>query len=72
MIDLLRGLHTPAALVGLARGIVEAGLMALVAAVALYITSDPRFIAIAPTAVAVERWLEGIIDHIDPEKKRAP
>jgi len=72
MLDLIRGLHTPPWVVGFARGALEAGLMALVGAVALYIVEDPRFVVIGPVVIWIERFLEGLIDQIDKSKKRAP
>lgn len=72
--DLVRGLQTPAWLVGLARSIVEAVLFAAIAAVILWLAGDsvPEGLAQwAPVIIVGLRTLEGVIDHIDPSKNRA-
>jgi len=72
--DVLRGLHMPAWLVGIARGIVEAAVFA-----GLYAGADAIAAGALPDEAAwsgaVLLWgirsLEGVADAIDPAKRRA-
>lgn len=72
MLRILRGLGIPPIWTGTARAFVEAVVMAAIVAGGAYLTSDARFIAFAPAILFIERWFEGLADHIDPEKKTAP
>lgn len=75
MLDYWRGLTKSAWLVGLVRGVVEAaamaGLLYLTAALA---SSDvpAALVPFVPVLLAGIRFLEGVVDHIDPAKQRAP
>ena len=75
MLDLLRGLYTSPWIVGLCRGVVEAVLMAglLYLAGALASTDVPAaLVPFIPILLAGIRFAEGVVDHIDPAKQRAP
>jgi hypothetical protein len=74
MLNLLRGLGVPAFVVGAARGILEAGLMAALgeALVLLPQVDWGNYALASPFVYGGIRAVEGIIDHIDPAKKRAP
>ena len=72
MIDLLRGLHLPPAAVGAARGLLEAVLMGGLGGATLWLGEAEDLILVAPMGFFVIRWLEGIIDGLDPEKVRKP
>lgn len=72
--DVIRGLQTPAWLVGLARSIVEAVLFAAIGAVILWLSGTDLpsgLLPWAPVIIVGLRTLEGVIDHIDPSKTRA-
>ena len=72
--NLLRGLTAPAWLVGLARGMAEAAIMAaLVVATTWLATGQVGGLApYAPLLLVVLRTAEGWADHIDPAKRRDP
>lgn len=61
-------------LVGLARAVVEAALMAVLIAIAGWLaTSAPAvLIPYLPVMVGGIRILEGLVDQIDPAQKRTP
>lgn len=72
---LLRGLGDARPwLVGLARGILEAAVMAGLAGLYLTLTSSPpqALVPFLPVVLFGLRLLEGIADSIDPAKQRAP
>lgn len=73
MLDVLRGLNSPAILVAFARALLEIAIIGAIGAVLMALnTVDWGDYAIAsPFIFAGLRWLEGVADHIDPEKKRA-
>lgn len=71
--SILRGSRSPAVLVGLARGVVEAAALAALAVVVEWTeTIDvSELVRIAgPLTVLGIRTLEGYIDQIDPSKSR--
>ena len=71
IIKLLRGLGVPPALCGAARGIVEAAVLAAIEAVIMAIGAldvPPEWGWLVPPIYAALRTLEGLADHIDPEK----
>jgi len=72
--NILRGIDLPPAIVGIARGVVEAavmaGLVALVTAVGAFDWGDKAYLA--PVVLFALRSVEGFADHIDPGKTRAP
>lgn len=73
MLSLLRGLSHAPWLVALARGIAEAVVLAILATVIAFLTSNnvPEFLQVwAPLLIIVFRQAEGIVDQIDPAKKR--
>jgi hypothetical protein len=72
MLDLIRGLHLPPAVVGLARGFVEAVLMGALGGATLWLGEAEDLIVVAPLGYFVIRWLESLVDQIDPEKVRSP
>jgi hypothetical protein len=70
---LIRGLNVPPAIVGLARGAVEAAVMAgLVEVLVLFQATDWADAWWAVVVVYGIRQAESVADAIDPEKKRAP
>lgn len=67
--NLLRGLGLPPALVGAARAIVEAAVLAAITAAIVAVSDLEGELAVyAPIAVALLRILEGLADQIDPSK----
>lgn len=71
--NLLRGIDIPPAAVGLARGAVEAAVMAgIVEVLVLFGETEWGDAIWAPLVIYAMRQLESIADHIDPAKKRAP
>ena len=72
LITLLRGLEAPPTLVGAARGVLEAAVLAGLAELFLVLPSilpqDSLWLAVG---YAIIRVLEGKADDIDPAKKRA-
>lgn len=72
--DFLRGLTTPAHLVGAARGIVEAGIIAALgeALVLLPQVDWGEYLFLTPFLYAALRTLEGVADGIDHAKRRSP
>lgn len=73
MIKILRGIGAPSWLVGVARGALEAAIFAgAIFALGEMSSADaPDWVRIvAPLAVLGWRSIEGIVDHIDPAKKR--
>jgi len=81
MLKYLRGIDIPAPLVGFARGALEAFVMAGLAALILtWQNTDFHLLGLNDTTslivggggVWVWRTVEGIADHIDPSKPRAP
>jgi hypothetical protein len=73
ILALLRGLDIPPAFVALARGALEAGLMAgAVELLVLFQQTSWNATWWAPVVWIIIRQAEGIIDHIDPEKNRGP
>lgn len=69
-IDLFRGLTTAPWLVGLARGVLEAAVIAAIAAAATVVgVHVPPELQVGFWAVI--RTIEGIADQIDPTKQRA-
>jgi hypothetical protein len=72
--DLFRGLHIEPIYVALARAAVEAAAMAVLIVLALFITSAPpaAIVPFVPILLAIIRWLEGVVDQIDPAKSRRP
>jgi hypothetical protein len=58
----------------LARGVIEAAVMAALMVLALFITAAPpaAIVPFAPLLLAAVRWLEGVVDQIDPAKVRRP
>lgn len=72
--DIIRGLQTPAWAVGLVRSIVEAILFAAIGAVILWLSGTDLpsgLLPWAPVIIVGLRTLEGVVDHVDPSKKRA-
>ncbi len=74
MVKVLRGLGFPPALVGAARGALEAGAMAgLIFLADFFASADLDSLQwIAPIAIFGIRQLEGIVDHIDSGTTRKP
>lgn len=73
MLKWLRGIDIPPLLVGLARGIIEAAVMAaLVETLVLFQATDWGDAWWAILVVYGLRQLESYADHIDPEKTRKP
>lgn len=72
MLKILRGLGIPPIWTGTVRAFVEAVVMAGILAGGVYLLNDARFIAFGPVILFIERSLEGLADHIDPLKNRAP
>lgn len=72
--DFLRGLTTPALLVGIARGVVEAAVMAGLGEVLVVLPQIDwgQYAMWSPAVYAGIRALEGLADHIDPRKQRSP
>lgn len=71
----LRGLQGAAPwAVGVARGILEAAVMAGLVAAALTLTSSPpaAIVPFVPILLFLIRYLEGVADNIDPAKQRTP
>lgn len=72
--DMVRGLGIPPVVVGIARGAVEAGIMAALIAVAEAAGGanwgDRAYLL--PAVLVAVRTAEGWADHIDPARKRAP
>ena len=70
----LRGIGIPAWLVGLARGALEAAVLAvlLVGIQWLEVADLGDYAALAPLAILGLRTAEGFADNIDPEKSRRP
>ena len=70
----LRGIGIPAWLVGLARGIVEAAVLAGILVLISWLTTADlgSYAALAPIAILALRTVEGMADNIDPSKKRRP
>lgn len=75
MLDVLKGGSVSPKLVGMARGVLEAVVLALLGAVAYYLNGDslsPQIAALAPVALLLIRSLEGYLDHkLDPAVSRA-
>lgn len=72
--NLLRGIDFPPALVGAARGVVEAiafGALTAAAAALTALDVPPEWTWAVMAALVGVRSLEGVADHIDPAKKRA-
>lgn len=73
MLDLIRGLHTPPWLVGLARGVLESAVMAAIIEIGVLLpTALPQetvWAALIPLVVGI---FAGYADQIDPEKQRTP
>lgn len=71
---LLRGVDIPPVVVGFARGVLEAAVMAGLIEIGVIIGQidwgDKT--ALVPVAWWVLRTGEGFADHIDPQKKRQP
>lgn len=76
VLTVLRGIDVPPVVVGFARGLAEAVVLAALGAAAVYLTDGdnvPDNIEfVLPGAFLVIRTLEGIADHIDPAKQRVP
>lgn len=74
MLSLLRGIGLPPALVGAARGVLEAVIIGALgaAAVELSVADWGQFAVASPFVFAAIRFLEGVADHIDPVKSRVP
>lgn len=73
--NLLRGTGNAAPwAVGLARGILEAVVMAVLVGLALFLTNQPpaAVVPFTPFLLLILRYLEGLADNIDPAKQRAP
>ena len=69
--DLLRGLRIPAWIVGIARGVLEAAILAGLAELALVLPGVlPQESVWLVIGVALIRAGEGWADNIDPAKKR--
>ena len=69
----VRGIDIPPVVVGFARGIVEAGVMAgLIEALVLFGQSEWADAWWAIVVVYAIRQLESVADHIDKEKTRKP
>lgn len=71
--DILRGIETPAWIVGSARGFVECVLLAAVQAAIVWFSGADvpvELQAIAPIVVLLLGISKGIIDHVDPLKQR--
>lgn len=69
--DLLRGLTTPAWAVGVARGLLEAIVLAVLAYLVTWLGGGdlPEWlIPWAPAMILILRSLEGLADQIDPAK----
>ena len=62
-------------LVGFARGIAEAAVMAALLAITAWLAGPDvplRLVPFVPFLVVGIRWLEGFADQIDPAQRRAP
>lgn len=73
--NLVRGLGTaPPWAVGLARGILEAVVMAALIGLGLFLTNSPpaAIVPFVPVLLVLIRYLEGAADSIDPAKQRDP
>lgn len=73
--NLLRGIGSaPPWAVGLARGVVEAAVMAGLGVLALQLSSAPpaALVPFVPLGLVIIRYLEGVADNIDPAKQRDP
>lgn len=71
--DIIRGLQTPAWAVGLVRSIVEAALFAGIGAVILWLSGadlPAELLPWAPAIIVGLRTIEGVIDHVDPARRR--
>ena len=71
----LRGLGVPAPVVGAARGLVEAVAFAAGGAVIIWVAGldlPDEWKVIIPVVTLAWRQGEGILDGIDPEKRRRP
>ena len=74
MFDLIRGIGVPPALVGIARGVIEAAVVSALAALVVLIPEAdiPETARVwAPVVLMVVRIIEGIADGIDPSKSRS-
>lgn len=74
MFDLLRGLTTPAQIVGFARSIAEIAIIGAIGAVTVElasITDWGNFAIASPFIFMALRTGEGLADRIDPKKQRA-
>lgn len=72
IMDILRGIKVPAGWVGTARGAVEAALMGGLVGLTVWLGEAKDLAVVAPAGFAAIRFLEGIVDQVDPLKKRAP
>ena len=75
ILDLLRGQDWQPLAVGIARGLLEAAVMAAVVAVGQALTElelGPQWEAALPLIVWARRSAEGLADQIDPAKRRHP
>ena len=75
MLNLLRGLDFPPALVGLLRGAIEAGAIAAIGAIIIVLSDadlPEEWKFAIPLAVQGLRFLEGLADQVDPSKQRRP
>ena len=70
--NVLRGIGIPPAWVALARGFIEAVLMGALAGATLWLGEAEDLKVIAPLGYLGIRFLEGLVDQIDPLKNRAP
>lgn len=72
-VDILRGIHAPAWLVGLARGVAEAVAYAATYGLIDFIQGGglpQEYQVYGALGITILRALEGTIDHIDPAKRR--
>lgn len=75
LLSLLRGIDIPPVAVGFARGAAEVAVMAAIIALGTYVSTE---IDLNNTVLGAGvfwwsvRTAEGLADHIDPAKKRAP
>lgn len=72
MITVLRGVGIPPAWVGFARGLLEAVLMGALAGGTIWLGETEDLKLVAPIGFLVIRFLEGLVDQIDPAKTRSP
>jgi len=73
LLALLRGLDFAPLAVSLARGVLEAAVMAgLIETLVLFQQTEWADAWWAVVVIYGIRQIEGIADHIDPEKRRAP